>query len=87
MFRAAANYCLVVYHGEIELHDGVFILSDDTITNLGPMIKKGLASMVLGVENWWSFSFLVLLTTYIGASATAAHHIMSNIMLLAFMVP
>ena len=87
LFRAAANHCLVVYHGEIEMHNGVWILSDETLTNLGPMMKKGMASMVLGVEGWWSFSFLALLTTYIGASASAAHQIMRNIMLLAFLVP
>lgn len=87
IFRASVNVGLVYLRDDVRKHDDVYIFSRETVTNLGPLVKKSFASMSLGVWGWWSFDIFTLMATYIGPAAAGAQTIMRSIGLLTFMMP
>lgn len=70
--RFIANYSLVVCRDDVIKHDDVYLFSRETVTNLGPFVRKGFAAMSMGVWGWWSFDIFTLLATYISPAAAGA---------------
>ena len=87
VFRFAANFSLVTFREDVKKFDDVYLFSRETVSNLGPLVRKGFAAMSLGVWGWWSFDIFTLMATYIGASAAGAQTCMRSIGLLTFMMP
>ena len=86
-FRFFANYAMVTYRNDVKKYDDVYLFSKETVTNLGPLVRKSLASMSMGVWGWWSFDIFTLMATYISAEAAGAQTIMRSIGLITFMMP
>ena len=87
MCRFLVNYSLVTFRDDVKKHDDVYLFSRETVSNLGPLIRKSFASMSMGVWGWWSFDIFTLMATYIGPAAAGAQTIMRSIGLLTFMMP
>ena len=87
IFRASVNIGFVHLRNDVRKHDDVYLFSRETVTNLGPLLRKSLASMSLGVWGWWSFDIFTLMATYVGPATAGAQTIMRSIGLLTFMMP
>ena len=72
MIRFSVNYGMVTFRNDVKKHDDVYLFSRETVTNLGPLFRKCLASMSMGVWGWWSFDIFTLMATYISPQAAGA---------------
>lgn len=86
-FRFLVNFSMVTFRSEVRKHDDVYLFSRETTINIGPLLRKSLASLMLGVWGWWSFDIFTLMATYIGSTEAGAQTIMRSIGLLTFMMP
>lgn len=85
--RFATTFSLVNLRDDVKKHDDVYLFSMETVSNCGPLLRKSLAAMSMGVWGWWSFDILTLMATYISPAATGAQTIMRSIGILTFMLP
>ena len=53
-------------------YDDVKLFSRETTTNLGPLIKLCVQSMLMGVWGWWAFEIFTFMATYLGETQAAA---------------
>ena len=87
IFRFMANFLLTECRSEVRKHPDVYLFSKETVTNIWPLLRKSLASMLLSIWGWWAFDIFTLMATYIGATEAGSQTIMRSIGLLTFMMP
>ena len=68
-------------------YDDVRLFSRETMTNLLPLLKLCIVSMLMGVWGWWAFEIFTFMSTYLGETEAAAQSQMRSLGLLTFMLP
>ena len=58
---AAQIYIRCVVADKIKWCDDVLMFSNETVSNLGPMIKVCLMSMFMGIWGWWAFEIFTFM--------------------------
>ena len=64
--RFFSTQIFIRFKHEFKWFDDVTLFSQETITNLRPLIDVSTSSMFLGIWGWWAFEIFTFMATYLG---------------------
>ena len=85
--KSIATFTFVRLDKKVKWFDDVRFFSKETVTNLGPIVKLCIMSMLMGIWGWWAFDIFTFMATYLGETEAAAQSILRSLGLLTFMLP
>ena len=70
--KSISTFLFVRMDKKVKWFDDVRFFSKETVTNLGPIVKLCLMSMLMGIWGWWAFDIFTFMATYLGETEAAA---------------